>query len=95
MTTTSFWRMGLSLALGGWLLLGLMGCACCGHHTEQDYGRSVSNNLAAQLVNPEAGRTVQVGAGQSPEAAVNAYGKYNKSFTPEEKRPLFKITTEK
>jgi hypothetical protein len=95
MTTISLLRGGLSLALGGWLLLGLMGCACCGHHTEQDYGRSVANNLAAQVVNPEAGRTAQVTAGQSPEAAANAYGKYNKSFTPEEKKPLLKITTEK
>jgi len=93
MTTTSLRLSGLSLALAGWLLLGLLGC--CGHHTQLDYGRSVANNMAAQVVNPEAGVVAQVGVGQSPEAAANAYGKYNKSFTPEEKKPLLKLTTEK
>lgn len=87
------WRnLGLLLLLGGWLL-SLWGC--CGRHTQLDYGRSVSHNIAAQLVNPDAGRVAQVSAGQTPEAAANAYAKYNKSFTPEEKKPLLKITTEK
>jgi hypothetical protein len=35
-----------------------------------------------------------VSRGQSPEAAVNAYDKYNKSFKPEEKKPLLRLTTE-
>lgn len=85
-------RWGLALGLAGWLLAGLLGC--CGNHTKQDYGRSVTHNLAAQIVNPEAGKVAKVGVGQPPEAAVNAYDKYNKSFKPEEKQPLLPLTTE-
>ena len=85
-------RWGLALGLAGWLLMGLLGC--CGKHTERDYGRSVSHNIAAQLLNPEAGRVAQVSVGQPPEAAVNAYDKYSKSFKPEERKPLLKLTTE-
>ncbi len=73
-------------------MVGLLGC--CGHHTERDYGRSVTHNLAAQVVNPEAGKVVKVGVGLPPEAAVNAYEKYNKSFKAEEQKPLLKLTTE-
>ena len=85
-------RWGLALGLAGWLVMGLLGC--CGHHTERDYGRSVTNNLAAQVVNPEAGREVKVGVGLPPQAAVNAYEAYNKSFKPTEKKPLLRLTTE-
>ncbi len=84
-------RWGLALGLTGWLLVGLLGC--CGHHTERDYGRSVTNNLAAQVVNPAAGQVAQVGAGLAPEAAVNAYDKYNQSFKPGIKQPVLKLTT--
>jgi len=84
-------QWGLALGLAGWLVMGLMGC--CGHHTERDYGRSVTNNLAAQIVNPEAGQKVNVGVGLPPEAAVNAYDTYNKSFKPTERRPLLRLTT--
>ncbi len=59
-----------------------------------DYGRSVTHNLASQIVDPTAGQTVYVSRGQSPDAAVNAYEKYNKSFKPEEKKQQYKITTE-
>lgn len=82
---------GLALVLGGWFLVGLLGC--CGHNTQRDYGRSVTHNLASQLVNPEAGKEVYVSRGQSPEAAANAYEKYSKSFKPEEKKPVLKLTT--
>ncbi|MGQ9688194.1 MAG: hypothetical protein ACUVXF_05320 [Desulfobaccales bacterium] len=82
----------LALGLAGWLLAGLLGC--CGKHTKRNYGRAVTHNLASQLVNPEAGQQVQVSVGQSPEAALNAYEKYNKSFRPEEKKPMLKLTTE-
>ena len=90
-------KWGLSLGLAAWLLSGLLGCCVfrCSKHTELDYGRSVTHNIAAQLVYPEAGREVYVSRGQSPEAAVNAYDKYNKSFKGEEKQPLMKLTTEK
>jgi hypothetical protein len=87
----------LALGLVGWLLAGLLGCCgkpfSCGKNTKLDYGRSVTHNIAAQLVNPEAGKEVQVSRGQTPEAAVNAYEKYNKSFKAEEQKPLLKLTT--
>jgi hypothetical protein len=83
---------GLGLVLAGWLLAGLQGC--CGHNTELDYGNSVNNNLASQIVDPKAGEAVYVSRGQAPDAAVNAYEKYNKSFKPGEKPPVLKLTTE-
>ncbi len=86
---TTTWALGLVLA--GWLLAGLLGC--CGHWTRQDYGHSVEHNLATQLVDPTAGQTVYVSRGQSPDAAVNAYEKYNKTFKPEEKKPVLRLTT--
>ena len=82
----------LALGLAMWLLAGLLGC--CGKHTKRDYGRSVTHNLASQVVNPEAGHQVQVSVGQSPQAAVNAYEKYTKSFSPKEEKPMLKLTTE-
>ena len=93
MQRTTGWmtRWGLALGLAAWLLAGLLGC--CGHHTQQDYGRSVTHNLAVQLVNPEAGQKGEVSRGQSPEAAVNAYDKYNKSFKPETKGGLLPTLT--
>jgi hypothetical protein len=85
------WALGLILA--GWLLAGLAGC--CGQWTKKDYGHSVTHNLAAQLVDPTAGQEVYVSRGQTPDAAANAYTKYNKSFSPEEKKQqLWKLTTE-
>jgi hypothetical protein len=92
---------GLGLALAGWLLVGLTGCCnrypgnfyCCGRHTEMDYGNSVTHNIAAQTVDPEAGRQVYVSRGLPPDAAANAYEKYNKTFKPEEKKPAFSLTT--
>jgi hypothetical protein len=84
-------NLGPGSVLAGWLLAGLPGC--CGHNTRQDYGNSVSNNIASQLVDPAAGQTVYVSRGQSPDAAVNAYDKYNKSFKPGEKPQVLKLTT--
>lgn len=91
---SKIWRImrgGLVLGAAVWLAAGLLGC--CGQHTKRDYGRSVSHNLAAQLVNPEAGREVYVSRGQTPEAAANAYDKYLKSFKGEEKRDLMQMLT--
>lgn len=81
----------LTLGLAGWLLAGLLGC--CGQQTKRDYGRSVTHNLASQLVNPQAGKEVYLSRGQSPDAAANAYDKYNKTFKPEEKKTLMSLTT--
>jgi hypothetical protein len=82
---------GLGLVLAGWLLAGLLGC--CGQNTKRDYGHSVTHNIASQIVDPTAGQTVYVSRGQSPDAAVNAYEKYNKSFKSEEKPSVLKLTT--
>lgn len=89
-TTRWMTRWSLALALAAWGLAGLLGC--CGHHTQRDYGRSVTHNLAAQLVDPTAGQEVYVSRGQSPEAATNAYDKYNKSFKPDSKATLMPLT---
>ena len=83
---------GLILGMAGWLAASLVGC--CGKWTQRDYGRSVTHNLANSLVNPQAGQEVVVSRGQSPEAAANAYAKYDKSFAPDQKKSLIKLTTE-
>jgi hypothetical protein len=85
------WSLGLVLA--GWLLTGLMGC--CGHNTQRDYGHSTEHNFAMQVVNPTAGQTVYVSRGQTPEAAVNTYDKYNKTFKKEEQQQSIYRTTNK
>jgi hypothetical protein len=86
---TTTWALGLVLA--GWLLAGLLGC--CGQWTKRDYGHSVTHNIATQLVDPTAGQEVYVSRGLTPEASTNAYEKYNKSFKPDEKKPVLKLTT--
>lgn len=91
---SKLWRMtrrGLILGVAGWLVVGLLGC--CGKWTKRDYGRSVTHNLASSLVNPDAGQEAVVSRGQTPEAAVNAYDNYNKSFKAEEKKGLMKMLT--
>ena len=85
-------KWGLVLGMAVWLVAGLSGC--CGKHTKRDYGRSVTYNRANSLLNPQAGQEVVVSRGQTPEAAVNSYTKYNKSFEPEKKKSLLKLTTE-
>lgn len=85
-------RWGLVLGLAGCLTLSLWGCCC--QHAKWDYGRSVTHNLDVQLVNPRAGQEPVVSRGQPPEAAANAYEKYNKTFSPEKEKPLLNLTTE-
>jgi len=85
-------RWGLILGVALWLMAGLLGC--CGQYTKRDRGRSVTHNLTNSLVDPRAGQEVVVSRGQPPEAAANAYEKYNKSFKPDEKKPLINLTTE-
>ncbi len=67
----------------------LAGCTCwwCGHALEPDYGRSVANNTAQQLVNPQAGSQAIVAApGLTPRAGQNTLEKYEKTFKAEEKK---------
>jgi hypothetical protein len=81
------------LCLGAVALLGLVSCA--GPTTlEQDYGRSVHNNLAQEVVNPRAALNISPAVGLSPTAAANEMERYNKSFKGEEKKTLeMKLTT--
>ena len=82
------------LGLGAAALL-LSAAACAGPTTlEQDYGRSVHNNIAQQLVNPRAGLYTTPAVGLAPTAAANEMERYTKSFKGEEKKSLeMKLTT--
>jgi hypothetical protein len=82
------------LGLGAAALL-LGAAACAGPTTlEQDYGRSVHNNIAQQLVNPRAGLDTTPAVGLPPAAAANEMERYSKSFKGEDKKSLdMKLTT--
>ena len=75
-------RLALGLAL-----LGLAGCYPPSA-LEMDYGNSVRNNIAQQVVNPQAGFNPKPAVGLSPQAAAGAQEKYDKSFKAEEKKAL-------
>ncbi|MEJ2673158.1 MAG: hypothetical protein P8168_13355 [Deltaproteobacteria bacterium] len=47
---------------------------------EQDYGNSVRNNIAQQVVNPRAGLDSKPAVGLPPQAAVNEMTTYDNSF---------------
>jgi len=55
---------------------------------EQDYGHAVRNNIAQQVVNPDAGFNPKPALGLPPQAAANEMEKYNKGFKGEDKRGL-------
>ena len=61
----------------------MWGC-CPPNALEQDYGRSVRNNLAQQLVNPQAGFDLRPAVGLPPKAGVYEMDRYDKSFKKEE-----------
>ena len=75
-------RLALGLAL-----LGLAGCYPPSA-LEMDYGNSVRNNIAQQVVNPQAGFNPKPAVGLSPQAAANAQEKYDKSFKGDDKKSL-------
>jgi hypothetical protein len=79
---TALIRLTLGLAL-----LGLAGCYPPSA-LEMDYGNSVRNNVAQQVVNPAAGFNPKPAVGLSPQAAVNTQEKYDKGFKGEEKKSL-------
>jgi hypothetical protein len=84
-------RLGVGLAAAALLLAA---GACAPTTLEQDYGRSVRNNIAQQVVNPRAGLDETPAVGLPPTAAVNAMERYNKSFKGEDKKTLeMKLTT--
>jgi hypothetical protein len=75
-------RLALGLAL-----LGLAGCYPPSA-LEMDYGNSVRNNIAQQVVNPRAGFQPKPAVGLPPQAAANEMEHYDKTFKGEEKRAL-------
>ncbi|MCL6621638.1 MAG: hypothetical protein K6T55_05995 [Syntrophobacterales bacterium] len=81
---------GCLLALAAGLL---PACSVNTEYLEADYGRSVSNNLVGQFVNPRAGQVNTPAAGLDPVSSANLLGKYEKSFQVEEGRPMLQLTT--
>jgi hypothetical protein len=81
--TAKAWR-GLALAVA---LLGVAGCYPPSA-LEMDYGNSVRNNIAQQVVNPGAGFNPKPAVGLPPQAAVNEMEKYIKTFKGEERKAL-------
>jgi hypothetical protein len=75
-------RLALGLAL-----LVLAGCYPPSA-LEMDYGNSVRNNVAQQVVNPQAGFNPKPAVGLPPQAVAGEQEKYNKSFKSEEKKSL-------
>lgn len=71
----------------------LSACSVNTEYLEQDYGRSVSNNLVGQFVNPRAGQVNTPTPGLDPASSANLLGKYEKSFKAEEGRPMLQLTT--
>jgi hypothetical protein len=73
---------GLALGLA---LLGLAGCYPPSA-LEMDYGNSVRNNIAQQVVNPRAGYNPKPAVGLPPQAAANEMERYDKTFKEEPKK---------
>jgi hypothetical protein len=72
---------GLALGLA---LLGLAGCIPPSA-LEMDYGNSVRNNIAQQVVNPRAGYNPKPAVGLPPQATANEMERYDKTFKEEPK----------
>ncbi len=86
-------KIGRSLALGV-ALLWLAGCYPPSA-LERDFGNSVHNNIAQQVVNPRAGFNPAPAVGLPPQAAANVMDQYNKGFKGEEKKGLeMKLTNQ-
>jgi hypothetical protein len=62
---------------------------------EMDYGNSVHNNIAQQVVNPKVGFQPKPAVGLPPQATVNEKARYDKTFKGEEQKGLqMKLTTQ-
>jgi hypothetical protein len=72
---------GLALGVA---LLGLAGCYPPSA-LDLDYGNSVRNNIAQQVVNPRAGFEPKPAVGLPPKAAFNEMDRYDESFKKERK----------
>ena len=55
----------------------------------------MTNNLAQQVVNPQAGLETAPAAGLTPAAGTTLYGKYEKTFKAEEKGAAVQLITTK
>jgi hypothetical protein len=77
-------KTGTLLALGV-TLLWLGGCYPPSA-LELDYGNSVRNNIAQQVVNPRAALDTTPPVGLPPQAAAEVMKGYDKSFSPEEQK---------
>jgi hypothetical protein len=51
-----------------------------------DYGNSVRNNVAQQVMNPQAGFNPKPAVGLSPQAAAGEMERYDKTFKEEPKK---------
>jgi hypothetical protein len=80
-----------ALALGV-ALLGLAGCYPSSA-LEKDYGNSVRNNVAQQVLNPRAGFNPKPAVGLPPQAAANEMDRYDESFKKERKMEKHLETT--
>jgi hypothetical protein len=80
-TKTPHALRGLALGVA---LLGLAGCYPPSA-LEMDYGNSVRNNIAQQVVNPRAGYNPKPAVGLPPKAAANEMDRYDESFKKERK----------
>ena len=74
----TFWALGM-------LLLCLAGCYPPSA-VDRDWGNAVRNNIAQQVVNPQAGLNPSPPVGLTPQAAVNEMESYNKTFAPESQK---------
>jgi hypothetical protein len=81
-TGTHKTRRWLTLGLA---LLWLAGCFPPSA-VEQDWGNSVRNNIAQQVLNPQAGLNPTPPVGLTPQAAANEMENYNKSFSGESQK---------
>ena len=83
---TDILKIAGGLALGAGMLW-LAGCYPPSA-LEMDYGNSVRNNIAQQVVNPQAGFNPKPAVGLPPVAAANEQERYDKTFKGEDKRAL-------
>jgi hypothetical protein len=78
---------------GKWLALGvaLLWLAGCYPPSalEQNWGKSVHNNVAQEVINPEAGLNPRPAVGLPPQAAANEMEGYNKGFSTKEPQKTF------
>ena len=78
---------GKCLALGV-ALIWLAGCYPPSA-LERNWGNAVHNNVAQQVLNPQAGLNPEPAVGLPPQAAVNEMERYNKSFSTKEPQQTF------